>query len=104
MMMRPVFERAKKNPQRMVYAEGEEPKVLRAVQSILDEGVALPIVIGRSEVIQSRITQMGLRMRVGDDIEVLDPITDEECKRILAEAGNERNSNTINTLIAAKML
>jgi len=104
MLMRPVFDRAKQNPQRLVYAEGEEPKVLRAVQSILDEGVALPIVIGRSEVIQSRITQMGLRMRVGDDIEVLDPITDEECKRILAEAGNERNSNTINTLIAAKML
>jgi malate dehydrogenase (oxaloacetate-decarboxylating)(NADP+) len=104
MLMRPVFERAKRNPKCLVYAEGEEPRVLRTVQSILDEGVALPIVIGRFEVIKNRITQLGLRMRAGEDVEILDPATDEECKRILAGAGNERSSTTINTLIAAKMI
>jgi malate dehydrogenase (oxaloacetate-decarboxylating)(NADP+) len=104
MLMRPVFERAKQKPIRLVYAEGEDPKVLRAVQSILDEGVAQPIMVGRTEVIQAGIRQLGLRMRAGDDVEILDPTTDEECKRVLSAEGKDCSSLTINTLMAARMI
>src|SRR6185437_4435147 len=53
LVMKPVFERAKHEPKRVVYAEGEEETVLRAVQTVVDEGLARPILIGRPEVIAS---------------------------------------------------
>ncbi|MCY7355700.1 MAG: NADP-dependent malic enzyme [Lysobacter sp.] len=70
LMMKPVFDRARGNRQRVVYAEGEEEVVLRAVQTVIDEQVAVPILIGRPEVIESRIQRLGLRMRAGTDFEV----------------------------------
>ena len=54
----------------MVYAEGEEETVLRAVQTVIDEGLAYPILIGRPEVIETRIKRLGLRMRAGVDFEL----------------------------------
>lgn len=104
MLMRPVFERAKQDPKRLVYAEGEEPKVLRTVQSILDEGLAKPIVIGRTEVIHERIKQLGLRLRPDQDVEIMDPNNDDQYKNILTGAGGKQVSITINTLIAARMI
>ena len=53
--MTPVFARAKTDPKRVVYAEGEEERVLRAAQAVLDEGLAKPILIGRSEVVETRL-------------------------------------------------
>ncbi|MBB5359752.1 malate dehydrogenase (oxaloacetate-decarboxylating)(NADP+) [Rhodanobacter sp. ANJX3] len=70
LLMKPVFERAKSAPQRLVYAEGEEETVLRAVQVVVDEGVARPILIGRPDVIEKRIKRAGLRLKVGVDIEL----------------------------------
>jgi malate dehydrogenase (oxaloacetate-decarboxylating)(NADP+) len=70
LLMKPVFERAKAAPQRLVYAEGEEETVLRAVQVVVDEGVAKPILIGRPDVIEKRIKRAGLRLKVGVDIEL----------------------------------
>ncbi len=104
MLMRPVFERAKQAPKRLVYAEGEEPKILRTVQSILDEGLAEPIVIGRTKVIQERVHQLGLRLRPGQDVEIMDPDNDDQYRNILAGAKDKQNSITINTLIAARMI
>ncbi|WP_440976881.1 NADP-dependent malic enzyme, partial [Pseudoxanthomonas winnipegensis] len=70
LMMKPVYDRARADRKRVVYAEGEEEVVLRAVQTVVDEGVAFPILIGRPEVIDQRIKRMGLRLVAGQDFEV----------------------------------
>lgn len=75
-LMRPVFEAARKSPARIAYAEGEDERVLRAAQTVIDDGIARPVLIGRSEVIARRAAEMGLRMRLGDVAEVLDPYRD----------------------------
>jgi len=70
LVMKPVFEAAKANKKRVVYAEGEEEVVLRAVQSVVDDGLALPILIGRPDVIDKRIEKLGLRIRANVDFEL----------------------------------
>ncbi|HEY5971055.1 MAG TPA: NADP-dependent malic enzyme [Pseudoxanthomonas sp.] len=70
LMMKPVYDRARSDVKRVVYAEGEEETVLRAVQTVIDEGLAFPILIGRPDVIQTRIERLGLRMRAGVDFEL----------------------------------
>ncbi|MFZ2987461.1 NADP-dependent malic enzyme, partial [Ideonella sp.] len=76
MFMRPVFTAAKAQPARVVYAEGEDERVLRAVQVVLDEGLAKPILIGRPAVVAMRIERAGLRLRPGVDFELVDPEDD----------------------------
>ncbi len=71
LIMRPVFERAKQAPKRVVYSEGEEERVLRAVQVVVDEGLARPILVGRPEVIAARIEKFGLRIKAGADFELV---------------------------------
>ena len=71
MIMKPVFSQAKMAPKRIVFAEGEDERVLRAVQVIVDEGIARPILIGRPGEIARRIEAAGLRIRQGDDFEVV---------------------------------
>ncbi|MDN5924616.1 MAG: NADP-dependent malic enzyme, partial [Xanthomonadales bacterium] len=70
LLMKPVFERAKADPKRVVYAEGEEDTVLRAVQTVVDEGLARPVLVGRPEVIARRIKRAGLRIEAGRDFEL----------------------------------
>ncbi|MEZ5838766.1 MAG: NADP-dependent malic enzyme [Geminicoccaceae bacterium] len=76
LLMKPLFERAKSDPQRLVYADGEDVRVLRAVQVVLDERLAMPILVGRPEVIETRIHRLGLRMSMGRDFEVCNPDSD----------------------------
>ena len=80
-LMKPLFDRAKADIQRIVYAEGEEDVVLRAVQTVVDEGLAKPILIGRPAVIEKRIKRLGLRIRAGEHFELTnvdnDPRYDE---------------------------
>jgi len=76
LMMKPVFSAAKVAPKRVAYAEGEEERVLRAVQGVVDEGLARPILIGRPHVIQMRIEKAGLRLRAGVDFELINPEDD----------------------------
>jgi malate dehydrogenase (oxaloacetate-decarboxylating)(NADP+) len=68
--MKPVFERAKTDLRRIVYAEGEEDTILRAVQHLVDENMALPILIGRPAVIERRIQRLNLRIRAGQHFEL----------------------------------
>ena len=70
LLMKPVYDRARSDLKRVVYAEGEEETVLRAVQTVIDEKLAFPILIGRPEVIEKRIQRLGLRMRAGVDFEL----------------------------------
>ncbi len=72
LMMKPVYERARAHPKRIAYAEGEEYVVLRAVQTVVDECLAKPILIGRPDIIQRRIEKLSLRMRPGVDVELVD--------------------------------
>jgi malate dehydrogenase (oxaloacetate-decarboxylating)(NADP+) len=71
LIMKPVFAGAKSAPRRVIYAEGEEERVLRAVQVIVDEGLARPMLIGRPEVIAARIDRFGLRLAAGKDFELV---------------------------------
>jgi len=70
LLMKPVYDRARADRQRVVYAEGEEENVLRAVQTVIDDQLAYPILIGRPDVIETRIERLGLRMRAGVDFEL----------------------------------
>ncbi|KGO98953.1 NADP-dependent malic enzyme [Novilysobacter defluvii] len=70
LVMKPVYDRARADRKRVAYAEGEEPVVLRAVQTVVDEGLARPILIGRPDVINARIEKLGLRLREGVDFEL----------------------------------
>jgi len=78
-LMKPLFSIAKRvpaNQKRIVFAEGEDERVLRAVQIIIDEHLATPILIGRPAVIEHRIVKFGLRMRLGEDFEIVNPEND----------------------------
>ena len=79
-LMRPVFERARKATKastvRVAYAEAEDERVLRAVQTVLDENLCKPVLIGRREVITAKAAEMGLRLELGDRVEILDPSAD----------------------------
>jgi malate dehydrogenase (oxaloacetate-decarboxylating)(NADP+) len=70
LLMKPVYERARTDRKRVVYAEGEEETVLRAVQTVIDEKLAFPILVGRPDVIETRIERLALRMRAGVDFEL----------------------------------
>ncbi len=72
-LMREVFDQAQSSLKRVVYAEGEEERVLRAVQTVVDDGLARPILIGRPGPVAERIERLGLRLRPGRDIDILDP-------------------------------
>ncbi|MCP5145399.1 MAG: NADP-dependent malic enzyme [Gammaproteobacteria bacterium] len=79
--MRPMFTRAKNKEKRLVYADGEEPQILRAVQAVIDEGLARPILIGRPAVIKRRVNHLGLRIRQDEHYEVVNPERDPRYRR-----------------------
>src|SRR5690606_23945374 len=70
LFMKPVYDRARSDKQRVVYAEGVEEVVLQAVQNVIDEGVAFPILLGRPDVIEARVERLCLRMKAGVDFEI----------------------------------
>jgi malate dehydrogenase (oxaloacetate-decarboxylating)(NADP+) len=116
MLMKPVFEAAKRAPKRLVYAEGEDPRVLHAVQTVIDEGLAQPILIGRPTVVEQRIAKLGLRIRVGVDFELVNPENDARFHEYWSEYHQARQRHGVtaddaknemrreSTLIAAMMV
>ena len=81
-VMKPVFAAAKQSPKRVVYCEGEDERVLRAVQAVRDEGLARPVLIGRPDVIGVRIERAGLRIQAGADFEVVNPDSDARYREL----------------------
>ncbi len=79
-IMKPLFAKAKAQPKRIVYAEGEDERVLRAVQVVVDEGLARPLLVGRPAVIEKRIDKLGLRIRNGVDITIVNQDDDPRFK------------------------
>ena len=76
LVMKPLFDRARSDPKRVVYAEGEDERVLRAVQQVLDDGLAKPIIIGRRDVVSRRIERLNLRLRLDHTVTLVDPQDD----------------------------
>ena len=76
--MKPIFSAARRGPgRRIVYAEGEDERVLRAVQQVVDSRLARPTLVGRPEVLERRIERFGLRLKLGTDVDVVNPQWDE---------------------------
>jgi len=74
LVMKPVFEQAQADLQRVVLAEGESSRVLNATQILVADQTCRPLLLGREDVIQERIEEFGLRLRIGDGFDVLDPL------------------------------
>jgi malate dehydrogenase (oxaloacetate-decarboxylating)(NADP+) len=85
LIMKPVFDAAKQAPKRIVYADGEEERMLRAAQVVVDEGIARPVLIGRPHVIEMRIDRLGLRLRKDRDFELVDPGNDPRYREYWTE-------------------
>ena len=77
LIMKHLFAKAKQSPKRIVYAEGEEERTLRAVQIVVDEKLARPILVGRPTVLAKRIEKFGLRLELDKDVDVVNPDLDE---------------------------
>lgn len=76
MVMKPIIAQAKDDKQRVIYADGEDERVLRAAQVVIEEGLATPILIGRPQVLENRCERFGLRIRPGTDFEFVNPEDD----------------------------
>jgi malate dehydrogenase (oxaloacetate-decarboxylating)(NADP+) len=79
-IMRPIFRNAKANPQRVIYAEGEDERALRAALTAIEEGIATPILVGRPKVVEERCERFGLSIRPGRDFELINPEGDPRYK------------------------
>ena len=75
-LMKPVFSQARSDRKRVIYAEGEDERVLRAAQAVVEEGVAEPILIGRPQVIEARLERHGLSIRPEADFAIINPEDD----------------------------
>jgi malate dehydrogenase (oxaloacetate-decarboxylating)(NADP+) len=75
-LMRPLFAQARQAPKRVIYADGEDERVLRAAQTVVDEKLAFPILVGRPSVIEMRVKKAGLRLVNGQNVEIVDPEDD----------------------------
>ena len=115
LLMKPVFESAKQDRKRLVYADGEETTVLRAVQTVIDEDLARPILVGRPSVLEARISSLGLRMKAGVDFDIVNPESDtrfreystayfELMKRRGVSLNEARNILRTNTTVIAALL
>lgn len=76
-LMKPIFEQAKQDVKRIVYAEGEEQRVLQAMQQVIEEGIAYPVLVGRPKVIEGRLEDLGIKLKAGQDFEIVNPHFDE---------------------------
>ncbi|HXH02424.1 MAG TPA: NADP-dependent malic enzyme [Candidatus Competibacteraceae bacterium] len=116
LMMKPVFERAKADPKRVIYAQGEEDRVLRAVQNVVEEGLAQPILIGRPQRVAERIADLGLSIRPDEHFQLINPLDNpyyhecwQEYHRLLERAGVDPNTarmrvNTRATVLGALLV
>jgi malate dehydrogenase (oxaloacetate-decarboxylating)(NADP+) len=116
LVMKPVFSRAKQAPKRVVFAEGEDPRVLQAAQVIVDEKLARPMLVARPAVINARLEKLGLRMRPDVDFDLVNPESDKRHKeysriyynimqrRGVSQEYAKRETSRRTTLIAALLV
>ncbi len=83
-LMKPLIAKAKAKPKRVIYAEGEDERVLRATQVLLEDEIAIPVLIGRPSVVETRIKRFGLSIRIGRDFELINPEDDPRYRDYVA--------------------
>lgn len=76
LIMKPVFSKARARPARVIYAEGEDERILRAAQAAIEEKLARPILVGRPSVVETRLERFGLSIRPGEDFDLINPQDD----------------------------
>ena len=115
-LMQPVFEAVRKAPKRIAYAEGEDARVLRAVQILVDDGMVEPTLVGRRDAIERQVRELGLRMDLHAAVHVFDPTEDAAVAPLVSEyqrlAGRRgvppdaaaRRLRTLPTVAAAMLL
>ncbi len=115
LVMQPIFKRAEASPKRVVYCEGEEDRTLQAVQTAIDDSIAIPTIIGRKKVVETRIKRLGLRMEVDKDVHLIDPENDsryrdywETYHKIMERRGitpaNAKNAIRTNTTVIGALM
>ncbi len=116
MFMQPIIDVAKRDTERLVFAEGENEVVLRTVQAVVDEHIAEPAIVGRADVVERRIRKLGLRMKSGKDFELVDPQDDPRyrdywefyhslvCRKGVSVSAAQTVMRTNSTAIAACMV
>ena len=100
--MKPVFNKAKLNPKRVVYAEGEDLNVLRAVQVVVDEKIAVPILVGRPDVINQEIQNLSLRLIDGENITIIDPNNNPHYERYCEHYYTQNQRNGVSAELARR--
>jgi len=103
-IMKPIFERARERPMRVVFGDGEEPLVLRAVQALVEDGLVEPILIGRPEVVQSRIKRLGLPLDIDRDIELCNPLSDPRYNDYVAHYREKRGRRGVTPVAAREII
>lgn len=103
-LMRPLFMQAKSAQKRVVYADGEDERVLRAVQTVVDEKIAIPVLIGRPSVIEMRVKKLGLRLQTGKNITIVNPEDDHRYNEAWQMYYRLRSRKGITPEIARKMV
>ena len=98
-LMRPVFAQARDCKRRIAYAEGEDERVLRAVQTVVDEQLARPVLVGRRATIEAKVRELGLRLTLDRDMEIFDPAEDpavaeisDDYRAIVERRGGRRHA------------
>ncbi|MCX2723770.1 NADP-dependent malic enzyme [Roseibium salinum] len=85
LIMKPIIQNASKDPKRIIYAEGEDERVLRAAQVLLEDKIAKPILVGRPDVLKTRCERFGLRIRPDVDFEFINPLEDPRYREYVDE-------------------
>ena len=103
-IMRPVFHQARENPKRVLFADGEDERVLRAAQTAIDEKIARPILIGRPAVVDMRIAKLALRMRAGQEFDIVNPEDDDRFNESWSAYYERRARHGVTPTIAKAMV
>ena len=104
LFMQPIIELAKKAPAKIVYAEGDNDDVLIAIQAVLDEKIATPILIGRRDRIEMKIERLGLRINLDKDVEILNPDRNEKFEEYAAFYHKLVGRNGVSVAAARKIM
>ena len=103
-IMKPLVQAAKASPRRVVYSEGEDERVLRAVQSVVEEGIARPILIGRRAVVEKNLKKFGLSVQIDRDFQLIDPQDDPRYKDYVSTLVSIAGRNGINPALARTLV
>jgi malate dehydrogenase (oxaloacetate-decarboxylating)(NADP+) len=104
LVMKPLFAKARTQPVRVIYAEGEDQRILRATQAVLEEKLARPILVGRPAVVEARLKRFGLSIRAGHDFDLINPDDDPRYRSYVQDYINAAGRSGITPEAAATLV